>query len=120
MTQSGRRLFPYIQVLIDNLDPSSTYDIYLDFIERACYAWIQDKWVKTQDISSDIDSYNCEFLQQDQAYLHRDSPNSGMFWMATPVSFARVKVANRLQNFPSDQVRSNEYEYLISSSTFFL
>jgi hypothetical protein len=30
-----------------------------------------------------------------------------MFWMATPILFARVKVANLMQDFPSDQVASN-------------
>jgi hypothetical protein len=107
LTQEGRRLLPKFNVLIDNLDPSSTYDIYLDFIERARYAWIKSNWVKIHDVSSDIDSYNCECLEQHQSYLHKDSPNSGRFWMANPVSFARVKVTSRTQDFTSDQVGSN-------------
>ena len=100
----GRRLFPCIKALINNLDPSSIYDIYTDFIDCGHYAWTGNEWLQTHSASSDTDSCNCEGLQQHQTYRHRDSPNSGTFWMANPISFARIKITNRTQNLNVEMV----------------
>jgi len=125
LTEAGRRLLPRLEVLISNLDPSSIYDIYVDFIERGRYAWIQSQWVKTHSASPDTDSCYCVRVQQNRAYLHEDSPNCGRFWMANPISFARVKVTNRTENLESNQVGNTEwmldlcYSHRIYQSCFF-
>ncbi len=108
VTPSGRRLFPNLNVLIDNLHPSAIYNIYVDFIERGCYAWTESKWIKTHDASSTTVGCNCGCVQQHQVYLHQDSLNLGRSWMATPVSFARLKVTNLTKDLTSDQVGSDK------------
>jgi hypothetical protein len=94
VTPAGRRLFPHFNVLIHNLHPSATYDIYVDFIEHGRYAWTNSKWIKTHDVTSTTAGCQCGCVQQHQVYLHRDSSNLGAFWMATAVSFARLKLTN--------------------------
>ena len=104
VTPSGRRLFPHFDVLIDHLDPSAIYDIYMDFIVRGRYIWNGSEWIKTHDVSLDTGRCNCGCVQQYQAYLHPASPNLGMFWMTTPVSFAHLKITNRTADFTPGQV----------------
>jgi hypothetical protein len=120
LTRPGRRLFPSLEVLISNLDPSSIYDIYVDFIERGRYAWIESKWVKTHSASLDTDSCYCVRVQQHQAYLHEDSPNCGRFWMAAPISFARVKATNRTKDLQSNKVGSTKMLFTSNLSILFL
>jgi len=109
VTPSGRRLFPCFNVVIDNLHPYAMYDIYVDFIERGCYTWTKSKSIKTDDASSTTAGCNCGCVQQQhQAYLHRDSPNLGRFWMATPVSFAHLKLTHLTKDLTPNQVGSNK------------
>jgi hypothetical protein len=106
MTEMGRRLFPHFNVLIDNLHPSAMYDVYVDLIERGRYIWAERKWIKTNDASTT--TADCECVQQHQAYLHRDSPNLGRLWMASPVSFAHLKLTSCAKAPSSAQVGSNK------------
>ncbi|CAF0898395.1 unnamed protein product [Adineta steineri] len=110
-TNEGRRMFPSIKALIDNLQPSMTYDIYMDFIERGRYAWTNNQWIKIYDTPSTTNVRNDGHVQQLQRYRHENSPNLGSFWMDNPVSFARLKLTTRTENLTPDQVTTRKIMY---------
>ncbi|UJR19818.1 hypothetical protein I4U23_022951 [Adineta vaga] len=104
VTYAGRRLFPSIEVSIENLQPSATYDIYVDLIESGRYVWNNNQWIERHNNFSTSNIGNDESVQQLRAYLHHDSPNLGSFWMAKPISFAHLKLTMRTENLLPRQI----------------
>lgn len=113
ITEEGRRLFPSIGVFINNLHPSSIYQISLQFIEQDRYRFMGDKWIKINHSDPN------RIVQQSEEYIHPDSPNSGQFWMSNSLSFSRVKITNRTEDIPFNQVTKNNYNN-VNNLFFFL
>ncbi|BFY97377.1 hypothetical protein BsWGS_00417 [Bradybaena similaris] len=96
ITKKGRRMFPVPTFIICDLDPEKLYVLSLELnsVDNNVYKYCNGKWV-----ASKIGS--CLYptpVPGREACLHHSSPNTGLFWMKEPVSFATVKISNNLDS----------------------
>ncbi|KAJ8928239.1 hypothetical protein NQ314_019189 [Rhamnusium bicolor] len=92
-----KRMFPSLNVQINNLESREHYCILLEMVPaihcRNKYT-VSGGWVPA----------GTEEAQSPQRfYLHPESPATGDYWMAQPVSFGRVKLTNT-PNPPEGQI----------------
>lgn len=104
VTRSGRNMFPVIKVAVDGLDPSTIYEVVVDFQQINNHKWkyINGEW--QQGTKPDPVQLKCE-------YKHPDSPNFGAHWMKDSLSFNKVKLTNKPPNKGQIQLNSlHKYE----------
>ncbi|KAH1024856.1 T-related protein [Dendroctonus ponderosae] len=89
VTKSGRRMFPVIKVIAAGLDPKSMYTVLLEFKQMDSHRWkfVNGEW--TPGAKAEAPPVN-------PIYVHPESPNFGSHWMKEPISFAKVKLTNKI------------------------
>ena len=104
VTRSGRNMFPVIKVDVSGLDPTTIYEVVVDFQQINNHKWkyINGEW--QQGTKPDPVQLKCE-------YKHPDSPNFGSHWMKDSLSFNKVKLTNKPPNKGQIQLNSlHKYE----------
>eukprot|EP00794_Sanderia_malayensis_P003228 gene3228-3708_t len=89
ITKSGRRMFPALKVTVSGLDPLQKYMILMDMVpaDNYRYKYHESEWVVTGKAYADVPRVN-------RTHAHPESPGNGAKWMATVVSFHKVKITN--------------------------
>lgn len=90
-------MFPGIVVSVGGLDPDQKYSFALEFnpMDNARYKYINTKWVNVGKAEA-----HCEELLN---YVHPESASTGKHWMASKISFKKIKVSNN-KNHKKGQV----------------
>ncbi|XP_033103212.1 T-box-containing protein 2-like isoform X2 [Anneissia japonica] len=88
ITKQGRRIFPQLGFRLAGLNPTSTYNVFVDMVLADPNHWKFQggKWVPTGQ---------AEHLSKgNMMYMHPDSPNSGEHWMKQDIIFNKLKLTN--------------------------
>lgn len=104
VTRSGRNMFPVLKTNLAGLDPTSIYEVVVDFqqIDNHKWKYINGEW--QQGTKPDPVQLKCE-------YKHPDSPNFGSHWMKDSISFNKIKLTNKPPNKGQIQLNSlHKYE----------
>ncbi|XP_026131074.1 T-box brain protein 1-like [Carassius auratus] len=88
ITKQGRRMFPFLSVIVAGLDPTCHYNIVVDVILADPNHWRFQggKWVTCGKADTDV--------TDNRVYTHPDSPNTGAHWMRQEISFGKLKLTN--------------------------
>ena len=100
VTKNGRRMFPLLKVALKGLDPSTLYTIHLEFRQIG-----QDRHKYIHDLNQWTTIGGKESEVTNPVYTHPDSPNYGSHWCEKLISFAKVKLTNKLTS--KDKVMLN-------------
>ncbi|KAM9355023.1 MAX dimerization protein MGA a [Pholidichthys leucotaenia] len=89
LTKHGNRMFPYCRFRISGLQPSKKYCLIVDIqpLDGNRYKWTGKSWHICGKALPQIKSH---------PFVHPESPAAGHHWMASPVSFYRLKLTNSL------------------------
>ena len=89
---TNRRMFPGIVVSLVGLQADSKYTITMEFnlADNHRYKFLNSKWT----VVGKADAHSEEMMK----YIHPDSPSSGKHWMASKISFKKIKVTNNRNN----------------------
>ena len=92
MHSTIRRMFPGIMVSLVGLEADSKYTIAMEFnlADNHRYKFLNSKWT----VVGKADAHSEEMMK----YIHPDSPSSGKHWMASKISFKKIKVTNNRNN----------------------
>ena len=104
VTRCGRNMFPVLRCNLNGLEPSSIYEVVIDFRQIDSHKWkyINGEW--QQGTKPDPVQLKCE-------YKHPDSPNFGSHWMKDLLCFSKVKLTNKPPNKGQIQLNSlHKYE----------
>ncbi|XP_071961862.1 uncharacterized protein [Antedon mediterranea] len=88
ITKQGRRIFPQLGFRLAGLNPTSTYNVFVDMPLADPNQWKFQggKWVPTGQ---------AEHLPKGNTmYMHPDSPNTGEHWMKQDITFNKLKLTN--------------------------
>ncbi|KAF9119252.1 hypothetical protein BGW39_000436 [Mortierella sp. 14UC] len=125
ITKSGRCLFPCLRFRAVNLDPEAYYSIRLNFDMPTPnrFRFHNGLWKPVEPLknaddgqsSGDIDSQdsadptgnNSNMLRE--SYTHPDRFQLGSHWMANPISFAKVKLTNKVESQSSVLKRATKH-----------
>ncbi|XP_059473469.1 T-box transcription factor TBX18-like isoform X2 [Neocloeon triangulifer] len=100
ITKAGRRMFPTVKVRVQNLDPETSYIIFMDILpvddKRYRYVYHSSQWTVAGAGDPPLPR---------STYIHPDSPASGQLWMAQGViSFDKLKLTNNRRPVVRGQV----------------
>ncbi|KAF9281393.1 hypothetical protein BGZ88_011633 [Linnemannia elongata] len=121
ITKSGRCLFPCLRFKILGLDPDSYYSLRVDFemLTPNRFRFSNGGWKpmeplrQVDDIFSSGSHDSCDSTDHSTAttsghlresFIHPDRWQLGRHWMADPISFAKVKLTNKVES-PSNVVK---------------
>lgn len=102
LTKSGRCLFPCLRFKAVNLVQDALYSIRLDFerLGSRRFRFCGGTWVETSPKSQEDDQGDQEWgrpsITSRESYTHPDLYQTGKKWMQRPISFANVKLSNRV------------------------
>ncbi|XP_068244054.1 T-box transcription factor TBX20-like [Palaemon carinicauda] len=87
VSKTGRRMFPFLNISIRNLDPSTMYAVFLHMVpaDGYRYKYTKSEWVKAGKADPHLGHVY---------YVHPDSPQKGSKWMNRVLSFQRAKLTN--------------------------
>lgn len=82
-------MFPVIKVTVSGLDPKAMYTVLLEFVQVDLHRWkyVNGEWTP---------GGKAEQPPLKPIYVHPESPNFGEHWMREPISFAKVKLTNKI------------------------
>ncbi|XP_033109769.1 eomesodermin-like [Anneissia japonica] len=97
LNRSGRRMFPYVSVRVEGMDPAACYSVKIDIRSEddRRYKFINSKWIPVGLADPEI---------ANTSKHHVDSPNSGAHWMKNEISFAKLKITNNKETKAAKQV----------------
>ena len=81
-----RRMFPPLKVELFDLDPNTTYNLYMDMVpvDKYRYKYQNSAWVRCFE----------EECSPTRLYTHPDSPALGSHWMNMVINFYKLKLTN--------------------------
>ena len=81
-----RRMFPALKVELFDLDPNTTYTLYMDMVpvDKYRYKYQNSTWVRCFE----------EECSPTRLYMHPDSPALGSHWMNMVINFYKLKLTN--------------------------
>lgn len=84
-----RRMFPALKVTVTGLDPSLKYMVIMDVVpaDNYRYKYHESEWLVTGKAYPDVP-------RSKRLHVHVESPGNGAKWMASVVSFHKVKITN--------------------------
>lgn len=117
ITKSGRCLFPCLRFKILDLDPDSYYSMRIDFeiLKPNRFRFYNGGWKPVDPLrqvddnfpSRSHDTHNSTdhstattSSHLRKSYTHPDGWQRGSHWMANPISFAKVKLTNKVESPP--------------------
>lgn len=79
-------MFPPLKVELFDLDPNTTYTLYMDMIpvDKYRYKYQNSAWVRCFE----------EECSPTRLYMHPDSPALGSHWMNMVINFYKLKLTN--------------------------
>jgi len=85
-------MFPGIVVSLAGLETNSKYTVTMEInpADNHRYKFLNSKWTMV----GKADAHSEEMMK----YVHPDSPSSGKHWIASKVSFKKIKVTNNRNN----------------------
>lgn len=94
LTKQGRRMFPYCRYRLSGLDPTKQYSLVLSIVpsDNLKYRFNSPSW----EVSGLAEHKNNSLIR---AFCHPISPRRGSAWMASTVSFFKLKLTNN----PTDE-----------------
>lgn len=94
LTKQGRRMFPYCRYRLSGLDPTQQYSLVLSIVpaDNLKYRFNTPRW----EVNGLAEHKNNTLIR---AFCHHNSPRCGSAWMASTVSFFKLKLTNN----PSDE-----------------
>lgn len=94
LTKQGRRMFPYCRYRLSGLDPTQQYSLVLSIVpsDNLKYRFNIPRW----EVNGLAEHKNNSLIR---AFSHHNSPRWGSAWMASTVSFFKLKLTNN----PSDE-----------------
>lgn len=104
ITKNGRCLFPILKVLFADLSPNHSYTISMDFALTCPVKYRyrgNGKW-KIQQKAADLENGDY-FELLGQQYTHYEQKKSGKYFMEHAVSFAHMKITNRMIKAREDE-----------------
>ncbi|KAL0967708.1 hypothetical protein UPYG_G00255840 [Umbra pygmaea] len=89
LTKPGRRMFPYCRYRLTGLEPSRRYALFLSItpVDPYRHRWNLKEW-EPSGTGEPHAQGSC------RVFIHQDSSALGKFWMATLVSFYKLKLTN--------------------------
>ncbi|XP_068433805.1 MAX gene-associated protein isoform X2 [Clinocottus analis] len=107
LTKSGRRMFPYCRYRLSGLEPRRKYSLVLSIVptDQYKYRWNATKW----ELASMAENQNQGLIR---AFSHHYSPSLGSEWMATLVSFYKLKLTNHPQDLDGRVVLHSMHRYI--------
>ncbi|XP_066968706.1 T-box protein VegT-B-like [Macrobrachium rosenbergii] len=87
VSKTGRRMFPFLNISLRNLDPNTMYAVLLHMVpaDGYRYKYTKSEWVRAGKADPHIGHVY---------YVHPDSPQKGSKWMNRILSFQRAKLTN--------------------------
>ena len=79
-------MFPPLKVELFDLDPNTTYTLYMDMVpvDKYRYKYQNSAWVRCFE----------EECSPTRLYMHPDSPALGSHWMNMVINFYKLKLTN--------------------------
>ncbi|KAF9117809.1 hypothetical protein BGX30_005049, partial [Mortierella sp. GBA39] len=134
ITKSGRCLFPCLRFKILDLDPDSYYSMRIDFetLTPDRFRFYNGGWKPAEPLRQVDDNFSSgshgshDSIDHSTAttsghlrksYTHPDRWQLGSHWMANSISFAKVKLTNKVESPPIVTKRSSKQRTNSTTST---
>ncbi|CAG9862451.1 unnamed protein product [Phyllotreta striolata] len=105
ITKSGRRMFPSLNIQIEDLSPNALYCVFLEM------APVSPNRYRYSSSGQWFPAGTEELQSPNRTYLHPDSPARGDYWMSQLVSFGRLKLTNTVAPPAGQVVLSSMHKY---------
>eukprot|EP01137_Pigoraptor_chileana_P035426 Opistho-2@29417 len=91
ISRHGRCLFPALKIRVSGLVATDLYMILLDFVTVNDFRYKYDgqKWIEVGQADKPLPV---------AVFVHPESPNTGEHWMDREISFAKVKLTNKIDD----------------------
>ncbi|KAF9913382.1 hypothetical protein BX616_010110 [Lobosporangium transversale] len=114
ITNSGRCLFPCLRFKATHLNPRTLYSITLEFekVNPERFRFCNGQWTAISASARGNANVNdgafADFVLAQESYMHPDGYRTGSHWMASQISFAKVKLSNK---FPHSTTRHGKSQH---------
>ena len=97
-------MFPALKVTVTGLDPSLKYMMIMDVVpaDNYRYKYHESEWLVTGKAYPDVP-------RSKRLHVHAESPGNGAKWMASVVSFHKVKITNNSSDSKAGHVSCSPY-----------
>ena len=81
-------MFPVLAFKVNGLDPNQKYNLFVDIVPADSNIWKYNggKWISA--------GLSTSSAVKNRVYMHPESPQTGLAWMANEILFSKVKLSN--------------------------